>query len=173
MLSLGMVARSARKVERSEEMRARSAAAAEQDITAAASAKVGNKSRFEKAAGAARSAAFNFPATSPTLPKRRQPNDSASLLTRALSSIGGGAAHAVFCSAKYPSGFAALPRFGFAETRRVRRPHYSSHTGVISSVSQPFSCVNPSKPSSAQRSVTLRYSNVVIRRLSSGKSAAL
>jgi len=66
-------ARSARKGERSEKMRARSAAAAEQDITAAASAKVGNKSRFEKAAGAARSAAFNFPAASPTSPNAANP----------------------------------------------------------------------------------------------------
>lgn len=89
LLSFENAARSARKGERSEEMRARSAAAAEQDITAAASAKVGNKSRFEKAAVQLHSAAFNFPAASPTSPKRRQPNDSASLLTRALSSIGG------------------------------------------------------------------------------------
>lgn len=87
---------------------------------------------------------FLFPRNIPHSAKRRQPNDSAS---------------------------PPNPRTFFY--RRVRRPHYPSHTGIISSVSQPFCCVKPSKPSSAQRSVTFRYSNVVILRLSSEKSAAL
>ena len=156
---------------RSLEMRVRSAAAVKQNVMPAASTKVRKKSRKEKAANA--HGGFLFPRNIPHSAKRRQPNDSASPPNPRTFFYRRGAAHARFCFAKSQGGFAALPCFGKAETRRVRRPHYPSHTGVISSVSQPFCCVKPSKPSSAQRSVTFRYSNVVILRLSSGKSAAL
>ena len=152
-------------------MRVRSATAVEQNVMHAASTKVRKKSRKEKVADV--HSGFLFPRNIPHSAKRRQPNDSAFPPDPRTFFYRRGAAHARFCFAKSQGGFAALPRFGKAETRRVRRPHYPSHTGVISSVSQPFSCVKPSKPSSAQRSVTFRYSNVVILRLSSGKSAAL
>ncbi len=62
-----MGARSARSGERSEEMRARSAAVVKQNVATAASAKVRKKSGKLKAAVQLHSAAFNFPAIYHTL----------------------------------------------------------------------------------------------------------